>query len=114
MIGLLNEVVQYFKEENTRNKLFKGNQSFLYNKINTITLTSSTLFVSTYRAIDEKFCFMFLSPRLLFSQSRNMLSLSAIKLPISLPYHPHPRTLALALALALALPSLFACHSLVT
>ena len=57
---------------------------------------------------------MFLSPRLLFLQSRNMLSLSAIKLPISLPYHPHPRTLALALALALALPSLFACHSLVT
>ena len=64
---------------------------------------------------------MFLSPRLLFSQSRNMLSLSAIKLPISLPYHPNtsprpppPRTLALALALALALPSLFACHSLVT
>ena len=108
VIGLLNEVVQYFKEENTRNKLFKGNQSFLYNKINTITLTSSTLFVSTYRAIDEKFCFMFLSPRLLFSQSRNMLSLSAIKLPISLPYHPR------ALALALALPSLFACHSLVT
>lgn len=92
VIGLLNEVVQYFKEENTRNKLFKGNQSFLYNKINTITLTSSTLFVSTYRAIDEKFCFMFLSPRLLFSQSRNMLSLSAIKLPISLPYHPRTPT----------------------
>ena len=62
---------------------------------------------------------MFLSPRLLFSQSRNMLSLSAIKLPISLPYHPRTpppplRTLALALALALALPSLFACHSRVT
>ena len=92
VIGLLNEVVQYFKEENTRNKLFKGNQSFLYNKINTITLTSSTLFVSTYRAIDEKFCFMFLSPRLLFSQSRNMLSLSAIKLPTSLPYHPRTPT----------------------
>ena len=30
------------------------------------------------------------SPGLLFSQSRNMLSVSAIKRPISFPYHPPP------------------------
>ena len=30
------------------------------------------------------------SPRLLFSQSRNMLSVSVIKLPLSFPYHPPP------------------------
>ena len=50
------------------------------------------------------------SPRLLFSQSRNMLSVSVIKLPLSFPYHPSPPRLALALSL----PSLFACHSRVT
>ena len=54
------------------------------------------------------------SPGLLFSQSRSMLSVSAIKRPISFPYTltspppPPPPTLTLTL------PSLFACHSRVT
>ena len=98
VIGLLNEVVQYFKEENTRNKLFKGSQSFLYNKINTITLTSSTLFVSTYRAIDESFA---LCSFLLDCYSRNLATcfhclrssflFHCPTIPAPPPPHPRPR-----------------------
>ena len=92
------EVVQYFKEENTRNKLFKGNQSFLYNNINTITLTSSTLFVSTYRAIDESFA---LCSFLLDCYSRNLATcfhclrssflFHCPTIPAPPPPHPRPR-----------------------
>ena len=97
VIGLLNEVVQYFKEENTRNKLLKGNQSFLYNKINTITLTSSTLFVSTYAQLMKSFA---LCSFLLDCYSRNLATcvhslrssflFHCPTIPAAPPPHPRP------------------------